>query len=69
MTVITANWNSRRTDPFVLSAVAVLKEKFQSVDHHGPQQLAIFHNSTDAVESAMHARRAFELVRRLLSLL
>jgi hypothetical protein len=34
-----------------------------------PQQLAIFHDPLDTNERAMHARRAFELVQKLLSAL
>jgi len=34
-----------------------------------PRQLAIFHDSTDPEERATHARRAFELVQKLLNLL
>jgi hypothetical protein len=50
-------------------AVRILTEKFETVDHYGPQQLAIFHDSTDSEERAMHARRAYELVQKVLSLL
>jgi hypothetical protein len=66
---VAADWNARRTDPLVVAAVDLLKEKFQTIDHHGPGQLAIFHDSTDAEERAMQKRRAFELVQRLLSFL
>jgi hypothetical protein len=69
MTVIAADWRSRRADPLVVAAIAILTEKFQTVDHYGPQQLAIFYNSMDADERRMQARRAFELVQKLLSLL
>ena len=66
---VAANWISRRTDPLVVAAVRIFREKFETVDHHGPEQLAIFHDSTDEEEHAMHKRRAFELVQRLLSVL
>ena len=49
-------------------AVQVLREKFQTVDDYGPRQLTIFHDSPDPEEGAMHARRAYELVQKLLSL-
>jgi hypothetical protein len=63
------DWRLRNGDPLVDTAVRILREKFETVDHHGPQQLAIFHNSTDSEAQAMHARRAYELVQKLLSLL
>jgi len=40
--------------------------KFQTVEHFGPKQLAEFHDAIDADQRAMHARRAFELVHKLL---
>lgn len=63
------DWRSRQEDLLVRTAVRILREKFGTVGHYGPQQLAIFHDSTDDDERAMHARRAFELVQKLLSLL
>lgn len=63
------DWRSRASDPLLGAAARILKEKFETVDHYGPQQLAAFHDSTDDDERAMHARRAFELVQKLLSLL
>ena len=38
--VVAAAWRARRDDVLVAGAVAILKEKFQSVEHDGPQQLA-----------------------------
>lgn len=69
MTVVAEDWRARVDDPLVRAAIEILREKFQSVHHYGPQQLAIFHDSTDENERAMYARRAFELVQKLLSLL
>lgn len=66
--IVAADWGSRRNDRLVGAAIAILREKFQTVEHYGPQQLAIFHDAVDD-ERAMHARRAFELVWKLLSLL
>jgi predicted nucleotidyltransferase component of viral defense system len=63
------DWRSRQADSIVHAAIRILREKFETVNHHGPQQLPIFHDSTDDDEGAMHARRAFELVQKLLSLL
>ena len=67
--VVAADWQSRRQDPLVGAAIGILSEKFKTVNHYGPQQLAIFHDSTDDAERAMHVRRGFELVQKLLRLL
>jgi hypothetical protein len=67
--VVAEDWRSRHEDPLIAASIEILREKFKAVDHYGPQQLAIFHDSTDDAERAMHARRAFELVQKLLSLL
>ncbi len=69
MAIVAADWASRRDGPLVGGAVEILREKFKTVEHYGPQQLAIFHDAVDDDERAMHARRAFELVQKLLSLL
>jgi Nucleotidyl transferase AbiEii toxin, Type IV TA system len=67
--VVAGDWRSRRENPLIGSAIEILKEKFKAVEHYGPQQLAIFYDSTDDDEREMHARRAFELVQKLLSLM
>jgi hypothetical protein len=67
--LVAEDWRSRHEDPLIVASIEILREKFKAVDHYGPQQLAIFHDSTDDAERAMHARRAFELVQKLLSLL
>lgn len=67
ITIVAADWRSRRQNLLVEAAVNILKEKFASVGHFGPAQLAVFHDSRDEDERAMHARRAFELVQKLLS--
>ena len=67
--VVAGDWWSRRQDPLVGAAIEVLRKQFMTVDHYGPQQLTIFHDSIDDDERAMHARRAFELVQKLLRLL
>ena len=59
----------RLRNPIVSQAIGILEEKFASVEHFGPRQLAIFHGEVEAGEAAMHTRRAYELVRRLLTLL
>ena len=66
--VVAADWKSRRDNPLVATAIDVLAEKFKTVNDDGSQQLPVFHGSTDGDERAMHARRAFELVQKLLRL-
>lgn len=67
--VLAADFSERMTSKEVVRAIAILKEKFSAVDAFGPQQLVEFHDSTNADERAMQARRAFELVRSLLEML
>jgi hypothetical protein len=57
-----AAWWERREDKLVSRAVEILRAKFASVDHYGPRQLAAFHGD----EESLHARRAYELIQRLL---
>jgi predicted nucleotidyltransferase component of viral defense system len=51
--LVAADWRARADDPLVRQAIEILREKFETVDHFGPQQLAIFHDSTD--QAARHA--------------
>jgi hypothetical protein len=67
--VVAEDWRSRAEDALVVQAIRILREKFSSVEHYGPRQLAVFHDSSDPDERAMHSRRAFELVQKLLGLL
>lgn len=66
---LAGDWRARQEDPIVRTAIRILREKFETVGHYGPQQLAIFHGTQEDDEGAMYARRAFELVQKLLSLL
>jgi len=69
ITELAADWRARCEDPIVREALRILREKFETVDHYGPKQLEVFHGRVGDDEGAMLARRAFELVGRLLSLL
>lgn len=69
MKTLVAEWRNRRTEKNIVKAVTMLREKFASVDAFGPQQLVEFHAAPDAETQAMHARRAYELVQKFLSLL
>jgi hypothetical protein len=66
MASVAGEWCSRREEPFVEHAITILAEKFKTVEHYGPRQLAAFHDSADRDDQARHARRAYELVQRLL---
>jgi len=62
-------WKSRLDQRDINNAVEILREKFERVDAFGPQQLVEFYDSTDFDEQAMQARRAYELVQKLIRLL
>ena len=53
----------------VKRAIQMLREKFASPSDFGPMQVVEFFNSSDSERRTMEARRAFELVQSLLSLL
>lgn len=67
MEPLALDWKARETDPDVLKAIAILREKFAAVDSFGPQQVVEFHNASNPEEQAMQARRAYELVQRFLN--
>ena len=69
MSALAADWKARLTEKEVARAVEILQEKFVSVDSFGPQQLVEFLAAIDQDSREMDARRAFELVQKLLSLL
>ena len=62
-------WETRHREKDVARAVEILREKFASMDAFGPHQLVEFHAAPDAETQAMHARRAYEIVQKFLSLL
>lgn len=67
---IAKSWSARMDDDSdVVRAVALLREKFETLDSYGPMQVVEFHNDPDETTRAQQARRAFELVKRLLSVL
>lgn len=59
-------WRDRTDRSLTDGAVQILREKFETVNHYGPRQLVIFHDSQDPDQDATHARRAYELVQKLL---
>jgi hypothetical protein len=63
---LAANWKKRAGKKDVIKAIAILKEKFASVDSYGPGQVVEFYNSANAEEQKRQARRAFELVQEFL---
>lgn len=64
--VLGAEWLRRHAEPLVAGAIAILREKFETVNHYGPRQLTVFHDSQDPEEGERYARRAYELVQALL---
>lgn len=66
---LAADWRIRLDEKDVGRAVEILREKFAGVDAFGPQQLVEFLDSVDPDARQMQARRAYELVQKLLSLL
>ena len=69
METLAEDWKQRSKEKNIAKALEILREKFASVDAFGPQQLVEFHAAPDAETQAMHARRAYELVQKFLSLL
>lgn len=69
MDPLARDWKDRMQEKNVAEAVRILREKFAEVEAFGPQQLVEFHAAPDTETGAMHARRAFELVRKLLGML
>ncbi len=62
-------WRARQKGKHVAKAVAILAEKFASIDAFGPGQVVEFYNSPNSGEQEMQARRACELVQKFLSLM
>jgi hypothetical protein len=52
-----------------MRAIEILREKFASIEDFGPMQVAEFDGSPNPDSQAMVARRAYELVKKLLTLL
>ncbi len=69
MEKLAGDWKKRAREKNIAKAIEILREKFASVKAFGPQQLVEFHAAPDAETQAMHARRAYELVQKFLSLL
>lgn len=59
-------WKARNSDNDVIKAIAILKEKFETVQSFGSLQLAEFHGDVDDELRSMQARQAFELVNEFL---
>src|SRR5439155_12572864 len=69
MVKLATDWKIRGGEKDVARAMKILRDKFAAVNSFGPQQLVEFHNSPNADEQAMQARRAYELVKRFLELI
>ncbi|OHE81614.1 MAG: hypothetical protein A3G75_14390 [Verrucomicrobia bacterium RIFCSPLOWO2_12_FULL_64_8] len=53
-------WRRRTDDPDVRRAIAILREKFATVDGFGPAQVVEFLALADAEAEAIQARRAYQ---------
>ena len=69
MDSLARTWKHRTKEKDVAKGIEILRDKFKSVDAFGPGQLVEFHNASDPETQAMHARRAYELVQKFLSLI
>jgi len=58
-----------RSGKDVLRAIEIFREKFATVNGFGPRQVVEFLDLIEVEAQDMQARRAFELVQKLLSLL
>jgi hypothetical protein len=66
---LAAAWKYRSKDRYVKRAVEILREKFSTVEDFGPTQVVEFFHSPDAETRAIEARRALDLVQKLLRLI
>jgi len=67
--ILVAAWKHRGEDKDVKRALEILREKFATVDGFGPAQVVEFLDLPDREMQEIQARRAFELVQKILSLL
>jgi hypothetical protein len=65
---LAAAWKDRSEGRDVKRAIEILREKFSTVEAFGPKQVVEFFDSSDTETQAIQARRAFELVQKLLRL-
>lgn len=63
---LAAVWRQRTPARLLGTALAILREKFASVNSFGSQQVVEFHGSVDPEEQARQARRAYELMQSFL---
>lgn len=54
---IAAIWRARMQDKDIAVGLDVLRTKFRTTDDYGPRQVVEFHQSTDAAERGIQARR------------
>jgi len=69
MESLAKDWAARLEERNVSRAVEILEEKFVSVTAFGSQQIVEFYNTPDVEARAMQARRGYELVQSLLTLI
>ncbi len=66
---LAAAWRQRSAENDIKRATKILREKFGTVDSFGPGQVVEFADAADRDARDMDARRAFELVQKLLNLI
>jgi hypothetical protein len=64
---IASIWREQGDDDKITSAREILGAMFASADHFGPRQLVEFHQAVDPEARAIHAQRAYQLVKRFLA--
>jgi hypothetical protein len=64
---IASVWRDQADDDKITNAREILRAMFESADHFGPRQLVEFHQAVDPEARAIHAQRAYQLVKRFLA--
>jgi len=68
MEELAKRWRAQSKNRHVARAIQMLRDKFDTVNSYGSQQVVVFHNAADPDTQAMHARRAFETVQKFIQM-
>ncbi len=68
MEELAKRWRAQSKNKHVARAIQMLRDKFDTVNSYGSQQVVVFHNAADPDTQAMHARRAFETVQKFIQM-
>ncbi len=63
---LAAAWKARFAETEIVQSIAILREKFASVNSFGPQQLVEYNAALDTDAKERDARKAYELVQKFL---